>query len=104
MVFMAENSSPPGTARSNEVRAELDEPCTRNSTGSGLSPGFGAPTRLRQRLSLVPPLLAQYSALQISPSVVVVAAEARRDTRLIPAPIRTVRRATSMPSIARSEG
>ena len=32
------------------LREEFDEPCTKNSTGRGASPGVGAPTRLRYML------------------------------------------------------
>ena len=42
-----EYSPTPGTLMSKLVRAEFEEPCTRNSTGRGGSPGFGAPSRLR---------------------------------------------------------
>src|SRR4051794_27972868 len=67
--FMSEYSPLPATARSKLVRAELEEPWTRNRTGRRGSPGCGAPMRLRQRLRFTSPLaspfLAQYSALQI---------------------------------------
>src|SRR5216683_6071953 len=66
-VFMTEYSPCLGTVRSKLGRDETEEPCTRNSTGSGLSPGFGAPTRLRKRLRETGPFLAQYSPLQILP-------------------------------------
>src|SRR5712692_3938247 len=107
MTFMSEYSPLPGTVRSYEERVEFDEPCTRNRTGSGCSPGLGAPTRLRHRLSLTSPLFAQYSALQIAPSaacaaaapVVCACADARPQTRPAPmprpAPRRMVRRAGS---------
>src|SRR2546426_6588138 len=66
---MSEYSPLPGTVRSYDERAEFDEPCTRKRTGSAVSPGVGAPMRLRQRLSATSPFLAQYSALQIAPSL-----------------------------------
>src|SRR6476619_5091332 len=65
---MNEYSPLPGTARSKLVRAELDEPCTRNRTGSGGSPDFGAADRLRQRFRRTSPFFAQYSLLQIGAS------------------------------------
>src|SRR5262245_45208892 len=65
--FMVEYSPRPGTARSELGRAEFDEPCTSNRTGSGGSPALGSPMRLRQRLSATSPFLAQYSLLQIAP-------------------------------------
>jgi len=49
------------------TREVTDEPCTKNSTGSGGSPGFGAPSRLRNIHSGTSPFLAQYSLLHISP-------------------------------------
>src|SRR5258708_7024298 len=65
---MSEYSVPlPGTARSKLGRAEMDEPCTRNSTGRGGSPACGRPARLRKRLSETSPFFAQYSELQIGP-------------------------------------
>src|SRR6266508_1325569 len=103
---MSEYSPLPGTVRSYDERVEFDEPCTRNRIGSGGSPGFGAPARLRQRLSFTLPLFAQYSALQIGPSaacavaapVVCACAEARPDVKPAPmprpAPLRMVRRAS----------
>src|SRR6185369_959875 len=111
MTFMSEYSPLPGTVRSYEERVEFDEPCTRNRIGSGFSPGLGAPTRLRHRLSFTPPLLAQYSELQISVSPAAAAAvpsacaEDNPDTRPAPMPTpaltRTVRRAMSCsPSIS----
>ena len=45
--FISEYSPAPGTVRSKLERAESDEPCTRNSTGSGFCPGAGAARRLR---------------------------------------------------------
>src|ERR1051325_10589514 len=110
MMFIIEYSPLPGTLRSYDERVEFDEPCTRNRIGSGFSPGFGAPTRLRHRLSFTPPLLAQYSELQISASPAAAAPSAcaalRPDTRPAPMPtpalMRTVRRAMSCsPSISR---
>src|SRR3954447_24055745 len=105
---MNEYSPLPGTVRSYDERAEFEEPCTRNSKGRGGSPGFGAPTRLRQRLSETSPFLAQYSALQIGPSsacvtpvpvVCACAAAVRPDISPAPtprlAPLRTVRRASA---------
>src|SRR5262249_42025375 len=77
----------------------------RNSTGSGFSPALGAPTRLRQRLSLVLPLVAQYSELQISPSAAaasVAACPGERPAvrpRPTPAP-RTVPRAMSSMAVS----
>src|SRR3954468_1169690 len=56
----------PGTCRSN-TREVTDEPCTKNSTGRAGSPGFDAPSRLRNIHSGTSPFLAQYSLLQISP-------------------------------------
>src|SRR5262245_7776134 len=106
MTFMNEYSPLPGTVRSYEERVEFEEPCTRNSTGSAWSPGFGAPTRLRHRLSLTSPFLAQYSALHTgvspaigatAPVVCACAVAARLVTRPAPtprlAPWRMVRRA-----------
>src|ERR1051325_10366837 len=107
MMFIIEYSPLPGTLRSYDERVEFDEPCTRNRIGSGFSPAFGAPTRLRHRLSFTPFLSAQYSWLQISASPaaagVAPSACARLDTRLAPRPapavIKTIRRATpSSPS------
>src|SRR5712691_1978696 len=103
---MSEYSPLPGTVRSYEERVEFEEPCTRNRIGSGRSPGRGAPTRLRHRLSFTLPLLAQYSALQTAASaacaavapVVCACAEAREETSPAPipapAPCRMLRRAT----------
>src|SRR5512132_3370802 len=102
---MSEYSPLPGTVRSYDERAEFDEPCTRNRTGSAVSPGVGAPMRLRQRLSATSPFLAQYSALQIAPSLgcalpapVVCACAGKGDTSPAPrprlAPFRMVRRAS----------
>src|ERR1700754_5024233 len=70
---MTEYSPWPGTLRLN-VREVTDEPCTKNSTGRGGSPAFGAPTRLRNIHSGTSPFLAQYSLLQISPPSDVAAA------------------------------
>src|SRR6185503_13636554 len=104
MMFIAEYSPLPGTCRSNDVRVEFDEPCTMNRIGSGFSPGYGAPTRLRQRLSFTLPFCAQYSWLQISasPAEAVVTAwacaddtPATRPAPTAPALMRTVRRAMS---------
>src|SRR4029453_2120012 len=103
---MSEYSPLPGTVRSYDERAEFDEPCTRKRTGSAGSPGFGAPTRLRQRLSATSPFLAQYSALQIAPSLAcavpapeVCACAANADTSPAPtprlAPLRMARRASA---------
>src|SRR5258708_19702234 len=58
----------PGTVRSKLGRAEMDEPCTRNSTGRGGSPACGRPARLRKRLSETSAFFAQYSELQIGPA------------------------------------
>src|SRR5258707_7251936 len=116
MTFISEYSPlPGGMMRSYDERVEFDEPCTRNRIGSGFSPGFGLPTRLRHRLSFTPPLLAQYSELQISASPAAAGAapsacaEDRPDTRPAPIPtpalIRTVRRARSCsPSMSRLPG
>src|SRR5262249_57367216 len=103
---MSEYSPLPGTVRSYDERAECEEPCTRKRTGSAGSPGFGAPTRLRQRLSATSPFLAQYSALQIAPSLAcavpapeVCACAAKADTSPAPtptpAPVCSCPRATS---------
>src|SRR6516164_9052363 len=101
---MSEYSPLPGTVRSYDDRAEFEEPCTKNSSGSGGSPALGAPTRLRQRLSATSPFLAQYSALQIVPSCVAPAAEVcacavKADTSPAPtprpAPLRMARRASA---------
>src|SRR4051812_38178770 len=64
--FSTEYSPWPGTLRSN-TREVTDEPCTKNSTGRAGSPGFGAPSRLRNIHNGTSPFLAQYSLLQISP-------------------------------------
>src|SRR6516164_9025938 len=101
---MSEYSPLPGTVRSYDDRAEFEEPCTRNRSGSGGSPALGAPTRLRQRLSATSPFLAQYSALQIAPSLACIAPAAeicacavKADTTPAPtprlAPLRMARRA-----------
>src|SRR6516164_2016623 len=94
---MSEYSPLSGTARSKLVRAELDEPCTRNRTGSGASPAFGAPMRLRQRLRLTSPFsvffLAQYSPLQTGASDVNVGGSAALPSsagRASPAPAASV--------------
>src|SRR5262245_60799501 len=101
---MTEYSPLPGTVRSYDERAEFEEPCTMNRIGSGVSPALGGPMRLRQRLSATPPLLAQYSALQTSPSLgspapVVCACAVRADANPAPtprlAPLRMVRRASA---------
>src|SRR6185503_20819554 len=91
MTFISEYSPlPGGMIRSYDERVEFDEPCTRNRIGSGFSPAFGAPTRLRQRLSFTPPLSAQYSWLQTSAPAaaagVAPSACARFVTRLAPMP------------------
>src|SRR5262245_17571933 len=104
-MFMSEYSPLPDTVRSYDERAEFDEPCTRKRTGSAASPGVGAPMRLRQRLSATSPFLAQYSALQIAPSLgcampapVLCARAGAADTSPAPrprlAPLRMVRRAS----------
>src|SRR3954447_15083224 len=64
--FMTEYSPCPGTLRSN-TREVTDEPCTKNSTGSGGSPTTGALNLLRYIHSDTSPFLVQYSLLQISP-------------------------------------
>src|SRR5271170_4823375 len=63
-VFITEYSPWPATVRSKLGRAEIEEPWTRNKTGSGVSSFFGAPARLRNRLSETLPFLVQYSLLQ----------------------------------------
>src|SRR5437868_5829849 len=100
---MSEYSPLPGTARSKLVRAELEEPCTRNSTGNDGSPAFGAPTRLRHRLSLTSPFSpafsAQYSPFQIAASLVAAEVSAAPTGKASPTPapsvaaLRSVRRA-----------
>src|SRR5438132_3033264 len=103
---MSEYSPLPGTLRSYEERVEFEEPCTRNRSGSGGSPALGAPTRLRQRLSATSPFLAEYSALQIAPSLACAAPAAeicacavKADTSPAPtprlAPLRMARRASA---------
>src|SRR5262245_42258185 len=105
---MSEYSPLPGTGRSEEERAEFEDPGTRNSTGLGGSPARGALARLRHRLRATSPFLAQYSALQIGPSpagsspapvVCACATAARPPTSPAPAPrpapLRTVRRASA---------
>src|ERR1700694_1985675 len=102
MTFINEYSSFPGTVRSYDERAEIEEPCTRNRTDNGFSPALGAPTRLRQRLSFTLSFFAQYSELQISPGATAAGASAfavvRPDTSPAPMPspalMRIVRRAT----------
>src|ERR1700710_1971881 len=64
--FITEYSPCPGTSRSNTLEV-TDEPCTKNSSGSGGSPAFGAPRRLRYIHNGTLPFFAQYSLLQISP-------------------------------------
>src|SRR5258707_15276268 len=91
MTFISEYSPlPGGMMRSYDERVEFDEPCTRNRIGSGFSPAFGPPTRLRQRVSFTPPLAAQESWLQTSasPAAAGVAppACARLGPRLAPRP------------------
>src|SRR5580698_4357025 len=63
---MIEYSPLPGTLIS-KVRDVTDEPWTKNRTGRGGSPDFGAPSRLRNIHKGTSPFLAQYSPLQISP-------------------------------------
>src|ERR1700741_5473062 len=79
---MTEYSPLPGTFRSN-TREVTDEPWTKNTTGRAGSPGFGAPTRLRNIHRGISPFFAQYSLLQISPSAAAVA---------MPSPLMTARR------------
>src|ERR1700687_4097447 len=64
-VFITEYSPCPGTVRSKLGRDEIEDPCTRKSTGSGGSPARGAAMRLRNMASETEPFLAVYSALQI---------------------------------------
>ena len=64
---MNEYSPLPATVRSKLGLAEIDEPCTRTSTGRGFSPRFGAPARLRYIASVTSPFLAWYSAFQDFP-------------------------------------
>src|SRR6185312_8902898 len=56
-----------GTFRSKLVRDDVDDPCTRNSTGSAADPAFGALMRLRNMFSFTAPFCAQYSLLHIFP-------------------------------------
>src|SRR5205814_6025533 len=102
--FMTEYSPLPGTLRSN-TREVTDEPCTKNNTGRGASPFFGAPTRLRNIHNGTSPFLAQYSRLQISPPSAFAAPADRAGsapasipaTRPRPAPLMTARRARGFP-------
>jgi hypothetical protein len=64
---MSEYSPLPGTVRSKVGLAEIDEPWTRKSTGSGRSPALGAPVRLRYMARETSPFLAAYSALHGGP-------------------------------------
>src|SRR5450755_5075222 len=61
---ISEYSPRPGTVKSNDVE-DMEDPCTRKSTGSAALPVCGAPTRLRNIYSLISPFCAQYSLLQI---------------------------------------
>src|ERR1700733_2811598 len=96
---MTEYSPWPGTLRSNVLEV-TDEPWTKNSTGREGSAGFGAPSRLRNIHNGTSPFFAQYSLLQISPSVVAAAAPFAGTpaippaTRPSPAPLMTARRAS----------
>src|ERR1044071_4971887 len=85
-----------GTVRSYDEREEFEEPCTRNKTGRGVSPGIGARARFRQRLSFTSPFWAQYSALHISAVVAACIGPVRPDKNPAPAAspafLRTVRR------------
>src|SRR5437868_3308950 len=94
--FMTEYSPLPGTLRSN-TRDDIDEPCTKNTTGRAGSPAFGAPNRLRNIHKGTSPFLAQYSLLQISPpSPALCAGELSASAPAIrprPAPLMSVRRA-----------
>src|SRR6478752_7404998 len=91
-----EYSPLPGTVRSYDEREEFEEPCTRNKTGRGGSPGIGARARFRQRLSFTSPFRAQYSALHISVFVAACIGPARPARNPAPAAspafLRTVRR------------
>src|SRR6476660_3808867 len=95
---MTDHSAWPGPLISTH-REVTEEPCTKNSTGFDGSPGFGAPTRLRNIHSGTSPFFAQYSLLQISPPSIAAtawsvgsAAETPPATRPRPAPLITVRR------------
>src|SRR5262249_50348255 len=63
--FIIEYSPCPGVSRS-KIRPVPEEPCTRKRTGRDDSPGFGAPSRLRNIKRGTSPFLAQYSALQMA--------------------------------------
>src|ERR1700724_614649 len=96
---MTEYSPWPGTLRA-KTREETQEPWTKNSTGRGGSPAFGAPSRLRYIHNGISPFLAQYSLLQIAPPASAAAAglgmgsvlASPPATRPRPAPLITVRR------------
>src|SRR2546421_8474765 len=98
--FMTEYSPLPGTLRSN-TREVTDEPYTKNKTGRGASPFFGAPTRLRNIHNGTSPFLAQYSRLQISPPSIAAFAGSRSASapaiRPRPAPLMMARRASGFP-------
>ena len=78
------------------MRHVTDDPCTRNSTGRGGSPGEGAPSRFLNMNSGTSPFFAQYSWLQMSVPPAACAGAPRPERRLTPTPspafLRTVRR------------
>src|SRR5215467_9950759 len=82
---MTEYSPRPGTVRSKLGREEIEEPCTRKSTGSGASPVLGAFARFRNMTSLTGPFSAAYSALQIFAASVLEAARTAAGSRPAPA-------------------
>src|ERR1700689_4800570 len=88
-VFITEYSPRPTTARSKLGREEIEEPWTRNRTGSGGSLFFGELARLRKRLSGVSPFLVQYSLLQRG---AVAARVVRPESKPAPAPAIKLRR------------
>src|ERR1700733_9734500 len=98
---MTEYSTWPGTLISN-VREVTEEPWTRNSTGLDGSPGFGAPSRLRNIHKGTSPFLVQYSLLQISPPSAATAfctgsaLASPPATTPSPAPLITARRASNL--------
>src|SRR5690349_11999655 len=93
--FMTEYSPLPATLRSNP-REVTDEPCTKKTTGRAASPGFGAPSRLRNIHRGTSPFFVQYSLLQISPPSPVlyagVLSASAPAIRPRPAPLISVRR------------
>src|SRR5579863_7047266 len=92
-VFITEYSPRPGTVTSKLLREEMEEPCTRNSTGrAGVSPALGGLERLRNRLSETSPFLAMYSLLQILAEALVGAANSRGAAAARAAPATILRR------------